>query len=1043
MVVAALIGGGLVWWNRSRGGESEAATAPSPVTSAAVGTPVQAPPPSTTSGPSTSSPRPSTSTSVVALPAADPALGRESVEVAIGETIGAVGGEFAAPGVRVVIPGGAISTSDGVRVSAGDVVDGGTASEVFGTAIGIDHAEPMSAPVEVRWDIAGLTDAQRAALILVHFDDELGVWSADPPTLDVPRRIEGNELVADIQDWSDWSWSSAAAGLSQWVGERTGTRVESPTCTRSLPDWASNPVDPDQDTSAAAIRVCYESDDSGGVTLRVANNRTFTQQLRIVDGASELAWKWRGESELSVDRAVDEIAWDFVDDTDTFLLPPMQEVAVGIARPAGTGSFHIALEADVNPATMLVDLAKYGISKALSLDVTSDPVMNAFVTVLFRCGAEELLKFPDADVDDVARAVGSSLYACANLIVDRKGDFGELYESIALRAVNTEGAAGRAIFERANRFAVKAASAFELIELGKITFYLSDQLANAWVGNLSLSFNARGTPQVLGAWTPTCSDATQDSNLLYRNIALRDEFADTSKELWQFDGWAAAAEQAVRPLATCDDDYLTGLADLLPTDWGDPRAAGVLADQIRAMVDRDQALSAPDSVIHQADDQSWYVDTGDVRHPIPDGGTYLCLTAWMGKTVIEVTPGQTATLTEGDAATCRADPAANHVLHLADDASWYVDSDLVRHAIPDGGTYECLVARGNSVIEVSPQQVEALTAGDVATCTPDMPNIVMRLDDGRSWYVDADNVRHPIPNGGTFLCLTAWRGAPLVNVLPEHAALLTEGDAAACRVDEAADHVIRESDGTAFFVDRDLVRHHIPDGGTYECLVNRGVPVIDDVSQQQVEAITAGGDASCTPPVQPLDVPDRIIHQADNRSWYVDASNVRHPIPDGGTFLCLQAWRGKAVVEVTPEQTATLTEGEAATCRPDAANRVIRAADGTAYFVDGNLVRHHIQTGGAFNCLVHVRGVPVIDNVTPAHVDALAAGDPAPCTALVIGPDGVTSFYLDGSDNRLWVPDGGVFNCLDARPGVDVFRYSDWNTINLFVDDPSKHASCG
>lgn len=264
----------------------------------------------------------------------------------------------------------------------------------------------------------------------------------------------------------------------------------------------------------------------------------------------------------------------------------------------------------------------------------------------------------------------------------------------------------------------------------------------------------------------------------------------------------------------------------------------------------------------------------------------------------------------------------------------------------------------------------------------------------------------------------------------------------AARANRAADRIIRRSDSTAFYVDSNLVRHHIPDGGTYECLVNRGIAVIDNVSQEQVDAIAAGDDATCTPPVPPLDAPDRIIHQSDNQSWDVDASNVRHPIPDGGTFLCLKAWQGKVVVEVTPEQTVTLAEGDPAACRPDAANRVIRQANRTAYFVDGDLVRHPIPTGGAYNCLVHVRGVPVIDNVTQEHVDALASGPPAGCVALVVGPD-ETAFFLDGSDNRLWVPDGAIFTCLDARPGVDVFRYSDWNTINLFVDDPNKHASCG
>ena len=102
---------------------------------------------------------------------------------------------------------------------------------------------------------------------------------------------------------------------------------------------------------------------------------------------------------------------------------------------------------------------------------------------------------------------------------------------------------------------------------------------------------------------------------------------------------------------------------------------------------------------------------------------------------------------------------------------------------------------------------------------PSVPDQIIRIPDGTSWYVDGSNVRHHIPDGGTYLCMTAWRGKGVSDVSPEQAAALQEGDAASCRVDEAADHVLRQSDGTSWFVDGNLVRHHIRFGGTYNCLV--------------------------------------------------------------------------------------------------------------------------------------------------------------------------------------------------------------------------------
>ena len=71
-----------------------------------------------------------------------------------------------------------------------------------------------------------------------------------------------------------------------------------------------------------------------------------------------------------------------------------------------------------------------------------------------------------------------------------------------------------------------------------------------------------------------------DSNRLFRNLTLQDQFADTRKELWQFPGFKAAAEKAVAPLEDCSTDHRGELANYLPTDWADSKAAGIVAAAI-------------------------------------------------------------------------------------------------------------------------------------------------------------------------------------------------------------------------------------------------------------------------------------------------------------------------------------------------------------------------------------------------------------------------------------------------------------------------------
>ena len=198
-----------------------------------------------------------------------------------------------------------------------------------------------------------------------------------------------------------------------------------------------------------------------------------------------------------------------------------------------------------------------------------------------------------------------------------------------------------------------------------------------------------------------------------------------------------------------------------------------------------------------------------------------------------------------------------------------------------------------------------------------MPDRVVRIPGSdTTWYVDGSNVRHHIPNGGTFLCLTAWKGKQVVELSQDQVNLLSQGDDASCRVDEAANTVIRRTDtGQSWFVDGNLIRHHIPNGGTYGCLIAEGRPLIDGVSPEQVDAIEAGDDATCVPPPQAPSVPDRVVRiPGSDTTWYVDGSNVRHHIPNGGTFLCLTAWKGKQVVELSQDQVNLLSQGDDASC---------------------------------------------------------------------------------------------------------------------------------
>ena len=327
-----------------------------------------------------------------------------------------------------------------------------------------------------------------------------------------------------------------------------------------------------------------------------------------------------------------------------------------------------------------------------------------------------------------------------------------------------------------------------------------------------------------------------------------------------------------------------------------------------------------------------------------------------------------------------------------------------------------------------------------------MPDRVVRIPGSdTTWYVDGGNVRHHIPNGGTFLCLTAWKGKQVVELSQDQVNLLSQGDDASCRVDEAANTVIRRTDtGQSSFVDGNLIRHHIPDGGTYGCLIAEGGPLIDGVSPEQVDAIEAGDDATCVPPPQAPGVRIGWCGSPEATrpgTWMAAMSVITSPT---AAPSCASP-RGRASRSSSSPRTRSTCSAKAMTLRvlvDEAANTVIRRTDtGQSWFVDGNLIRHHLPTGGMFNCLVHVYGHRLIDGVSPGQVDAIESGGDATCSALLEGPNGEASYYITGTDERYWVPDGGVFVCLHDQRHVRVFSYSNWDTINLF-EDRSSWASC-
>ncbi|OXM59091.1 hypothetical protein CF165_49515 [Amycolatopsis vastitatis] len=305
---------------------------------------------------------------------------------------------------QVAIPAGAVLAEVHVLESA--VIDRQPA-ELYGQPIGVQHDAPLMKPVSVRWSLPAMTEVQRASLVLVHWDEQNRVWEPRPRQ---PFRLEGDVLSADLTEFSFWDW---AANVGQTVGEITGARKDGPRCGAvKLPSWVRDVVDPDEGSSAAAIRVCFEPDHDDLVTTRVVNNRPFTQQLSMSSGNQNWAWTWPGPPGQDVAAAIYDAARSVFDSKTSYLLPPLTEVAVGIDRPGEPGQVVIGATAKVTRTTVLTDVVRFAMDQ-INIGGFDNPLLNAFVQAIYECGGKQLLAQPDlgdpaAFVRTILGAIGSN-----------------------------------------------------------------------------------------------------------------------------------------------------------------------------------------------------------------------------------------------------------------------------------------------------------------------------------------------------------------------------------------------------------------------------------------------------------------------------------------------------------------------------------------------------------------------------------------------------------------------------------------------------------
>lgn len=491
-------------------------------------------------------------------------------------TAGPEGADIELEGVSVAVPQDAVADGERIQVRSGrplGVFGGPFLVAQFGAPVEVEHEAPLQRPLSISWDVSEVPADQLEVLSLARWDEEAGAWAAQP----VPAQYNGTHVTAQIQEFSIWTWfSTGAASVSQLGGEILGGRASAPTCTGSLPDWVDGTVRPDEDLSAAPLRACFE-ERSGSLLARIVNNRPYVQIVTF-DGDIE-----PDDIIPTSPEDLAPLALSFLVGARQVVVPPTSELAVLIPRPSVPGPVIVMGTSEVNALTIMTDIMGMALA-SVPLQGFDNPAVDVAVQLIFECGGPQISGATMSGGLDkgAVGAVVEVTTGCAAELMRPDSTLGMRFEQLVRERI-TAGGHDAAYALKAHRAAYALSSRAAALQFLEVTQYLAELLAESQLDASELSVRGRGAQPELGEWNPTCADPAADSDRLYRNLALQDQFADTNYELWQFPDWRSASRTAVAPLRACSLEHRAALAAMLPGDWGDPTAARILADVIRAL----------------------------------------------------------------------------------------------------------------------------------------------------------------------------------------------------------------------------------------------------------------------------------------------------------------------------------------------------------------------------------------------------------------------------------------------------------------------------
>lgn len=256
---------------------------------------------------------------------------------------------------------------------------------------------------------------------------------------------------------------------------------------------------------------------------------------------------------------------------------------------------------------------------------------------------------------------------------------------------------------------------------------------------------------------------------------------------------------------TINRSKVAGTSDCVPGSW------------------RNKVISGPNG-------RSFFVDGGGVKHHILSTETYAVLIERHGGAVALPYQVDVDAIPQGgdQQELLRAWNYRNSILCRNDNVCWAVDGSGVRHHIPTHADNVCWRwVNGWRVSRAGVNYSQANSLREAGAWGCNLDGFIIATTSGHSYYMQG-NTRRWIPDSESFHCYThrstgrSYRGTIRGMSLGEASGIHEIGRMPKClNRDWVKNRVVRVSDGTAYFVDRNGYWYWIPNGSVWNSLTRK------------------------------------------------------------------------------------------------------------------------------------------------------------------------------------------------------------------------------